>query len=80
MCYNIEGTNNVVKLEIRTVPETATFAKRNAVMPPSTQSGMVVMNAAILAKSPKKINHAAQAIPAQRDAQRVNAITPLFWA
>lgn len=38
-------------------PETMTDANRNVVMPPNTQSGIVVMNAATLLKIPSRNSH-----------------------
>ena len=59
-------------------PLMATLPKRKVVTPPSTQSGMVVMRAAILPNTPMKKSQPAAARPVCRAAQRVSAITPLF--
>mmetsp|Transcript_54216 Transcript_54216/g.172089 ORF Transcript_54216/g.172089 Transcript_54216/m.172089 type:complete len:219 (-) Transcript_54216:1052-1708(-) len=61
------------------MPETITLANRKIVMPPSTQSGMEAITPANFPRTPKRISQMAHEMPAAREAQRVRAITPLFW-
>lgn len=62
------------------MPEAMTLANRKVVMPPNTQSGMVVMTAANLAITPRTNSQMAQDQPAWREATAVREMTPLFWA
>ncbi len=61
-------------------PDTATEAKRNVVIPPRTEAGMATREAENLLKIPMTIRKKQQKYPAVRFAQRVRAMTPLFWA
>lgn len=62
------------------IPLTATAQKRKVVIPPKTGPGIATREAANLAKMPMIIKNMAQQYPAFRLAQRVRAMTPLFWA
>ena len=66
-------------LPARAIPEAKTLANKKIVIPPRTQSGMLVMTPAILLRTPNKINQNPHAYPARRAAHLVKAITPLFW-
>jgi hypothetical protein len=67
-------------VDITLIPEMATALKRDVVIPPRTALGMATKAAANLEKTPMTIRKKQQALPALRFAQRVSAITPLFWA
>merc|ERR1711970_1214727 len=60
-------------------PETKTLQKRNVVMPPMTESGMLEMMPEILARMPKNMSQMPAAVPARLEAHLVSAMTPLFW-
>jgi hypothetical protein len=62
------------------IPDTATEENKNVVIPPRTAGGIAVSAAANLEKMPMIMRKKQQAYPALRFAQRVRAITPLFWA
>mmetsp|Transcript_117481 Transcript_117481/g.332874 ORF Transcript_117481/g.332874 Transcript_117481/m.332874 type:complete len:271 (-) Transcript_117481:884-1696(-) len=55
-----------------------TWQKRNVVMPPITQSGMLLMMPLNLATTPRKRSQQPHATPARRDAHFVSEMTPLF--
>ena len=61
-------------------PETATEANKKVVIPPKTEAGMAVKAAANFEKMPMTMRKKQAAYPALRLAQRVKAMTPLFWA
>eukprot|EP00532_Pseudo-nitzschia_australis_P019139 CAMPEP_0168302436 /NCGR_PEP_ID=MMETSP0142_2-20121227/39112_1 /TAXON_ID=44445 /ORGANISM="Pseudo-nitzschia australis, Strain 10249 10 AB" /LENGTH=81 /DNA_ID=CAMNT_0008253041 /DNA_START=56 /DNA_END=301 /DNA_ORIENTATION=- len=63
---------------VRFIPLANTLANKKMVIPPRTQSGMLVMTPATLPKTPRKINQAPHAYPARFDAHLVRAMTPLF--
>ena len=62
------------------IPDTATELKRNVVKPPSTGAGIETSPAANLEKMPMTERKKQAPYPALRLAQRVRAMTPLFWA
>lgn len=61
-------------------PEVATEANKKVVTPPSTGSGIAKKTPESLPRMPKTIRKKQHHRPAPRFAQRVMAITPLFWA
>mmetsp|Transcript_11358 Transcript_11358/g.13432 ORF Transcript_11358/g.13432 Transcript_11358/m.13432 type:complete len:201 (+) Transcript_11358:716-1318(+) len=65
--------------EVTLRPDTNTLQKRNVVMPPITQSGMLEMMPDTLAKTPMSRSQIPQQTPARREAHLVSAMTPLFW-
>lgn len=67
-------------VEIILIPDTVTEANRKVVIPPKTAEGMEVSAAANFENTPIIIRKKQAAYPALRLAQRVRAITPLFWA
>jgi len=67
-------------VEMMRIPETATEPNRKVVIPPRTEDGMATSAAANFENTPIMIRKKQQAYPAFRFAQRVRAITPLFWA
>lgn len=61
-------------------PEMATDAKRKVVIPPRTEAGIATSAAENLEKTPMTMRKKQAKYPAVRLAQRVSAMTPLFWA
>jgi len=61
------------------MPATKTIVKHCTMTPPTMGMGMEAMAAPILPKRPMMSSHAAQEKPAEREAQRVSAMMPLFW-
>jgi len=70
----VNGTVEMIR-----IPETATELKRKVVRPPRTGFGMATKAAANFEKMPIMIRKKQAAYPAFRFAQRVRAMTPLFW-
>ena len=56
-----------------------TIVKHCTTMPPTTQMGMEANAAPSFPMTPNTMSQPAHAKPAERDAQRVSAMTPLFW-
>ena len=67
-------------VEIIRIPETVTELNKKVVRPPSTGAGIATRAAANLEKIPMTMRKKQAPYPALRLAQRVNAMTPLFWA
>jgi hypothetical protein len=65
-------------LDVILIPATATAQKRKVVIPPRTGPGIATKEAANFVKTPIIIKNKQQQYPAERFAQRVKAITPLF--
>jgi hypothetical protein len=62
------------------IPAAMTDPKRKVVTPPRTGLGIERNTPDSLPRTPYRIKKQAQMTPAFRFAQRVKAITPLFWA
>ena len=64
----INLTRRLCKFSVaaKEIPDANTLAKRKMVIPPRTQSGILVMTPEILEKTPMKINQKPQANPARR--------------
>lgn len=65
--------------DITRTPETTTLANRNVVTPPRTGFGMARNTPESFPMMPNKMRKKQHQRPAARLAQRVIAITPLFW-
>jgi hypothetical protein len=60
------------------MPLQRTLANKKIVMPPMTQSGILVIKPAIFENTPRTMSHTPQATPALLAAHLVKEITPLF--
>ena len=60
------------------IPLTNTLENRKMVIPPRTQSGILLIIPEIFPKTPMMMSQIPQAYPARRDAHLVKAMTPLF--
>ena len=79
------ASTNRSRLEYRVIastrrPLTHTLANKNVVTPPRTGFGMARKTPESLPRTPKRMRKAQHQRPAVRLAQRVIAMTPLFWA
>ena len=75
----IKELRRVILYVASCMPLTMTIVKHCTTMPPTTQMGMEANAAPSFPMTPNTMSQPAHAKPAERDAQRVSAMTPLFW-